>query len=348
MESERSALPGVLLVFKIIFFVIASWLLLHLFAVAGPFVAFAFPIWWIFFPESVPCILCRVKEPGDYCFFCGREVTPGRSIGFRSVLFNMAFVLLVFLVSLGFVFLEIRILREFGIPSTPKTVSFVIPPKGQYRLGEVFPMEISMQGIKTPVNAVQADFTFDPRRLEIVEISTHASFANIFLQKEIDNEQGFGRLTGGLPNPGFSADHGVFGIVYFRGKMPGIAQVEFLPSSMVLANDGSGTNVLKGFATSSYLILPEEVADTEKERQEVIMFSEILGAKEEQKEQMLFFEESEVLGEQIAESAVEQGRFRIRIGEILLRILHSIDKAIISLWCKACLSTIDFRVFVGR
>jgi len=345
MESESTLLPGVVLIIKIVAFVFASWFLIHIIAVAGPFMAISLPIWWSFFPSYVPCILCRVKKPGEYCFFCGRESHSDMPVRLRSVFFNMFFILLISAVSLGAVYLEIRILRYFGYPATPKTVTFVIPPKGQYRLGEVFPMEISLKGIERPINALQVDFSVDPRRLEIVEISTKNSFANIFIQKEIDNEQGYGRLTGGLPNPGFFSDRGLFGTVYFRGKMPGLAQIKFLPSSMILANDGEGTNVLKNLSTASYLILPEEVSDTERELQETTLFTDILGASEDNQEQMLFFEEKkQILGEQIAER--QQSKFRFHLGETLFGILERIDRAIISLWCKVCFPMVDLNIFV--
>ena len=89
-----------------------------------------------------------------------------------------------------------------------------------------------------PINAIQADLGFNPEKVEVVDISTQNSFANIFIQKEINNETGYARLTGGLPNPGFFSDRGIFGTVFFRGKQPGVVKIDFLPSSMVLANDG--------------------------------------------------------------------------------------------------------------
>ncbi|MEA2020530.1 MAG: cohesin domain-containing protein [Patescibacteria group bacterium] len=318
--------------FKVILLGIVSWLLLHFFALVGFFVALSLPLWWLFFPRRIPCIGCQTREEGEYCPLCGKEVREGSPRSFRSMAAHMGIFLLLFLVSLGVIYAEREILEGLDISLTPKTATFEIPPRAQYRLGEIFPMRITLTGIKRSINAVQADFSFDPRRLELVEISTRESFASVFIQKEIDNKTGYGRLAGGVPSPGFSQERGVFGTVYFRGKTPGLADVEFLPSSMILANDGRGTNVLKGLASSHYLVLPEEVLDTERELQESALILEVLGTEEERKEQMLFFEPGEkVLGGDVEEDQITPSR-TFGLGRSLLRVLNRFNRLVINFW----------------
>jgi len=327
-------LPGLSLVVKIASFVASSWFLVHLLAIFGVFVAVAYPLWWIFSPDQIPCLLCRVWREGSRCLFCRRRINKSESISpasFRSAVLNGLLILVLSSVSLGLVFAESRVLFKMGFPPVAKTVSFVIPPKGQHLLGEVFPMEIEIAGIKSAVNAVQADFSFASEVLEIVDISTKGSFADIFIQKEIDNESGFGRLTGGLPNPGFFADHGIFGTIFFRGKSPGVVRVEFLPSSMVLANDSRGTNVLKDLAAASYLILPEEVSEAEREQQEVLLQPGVLGEKTEAT-QMKFYDEAKVLGAKVGQAAEAKEGFSLL--RTLLDLLERVDRAILSFWGK--------------
>lgn len=243
------------------------------------------------------------------------------------------------LISLGLVFLEGQVLFKLGFPPTPKTVSFVVPPKGQYRLGEIFPMKIEIAGIKVPINAVQADLGFDPGKLEVVDISTDDSFANIFIQKEINNEGGYARLTGGLPNPGFFADKGVFGTAFFKGKNPGVAKIEFLPSSMVLANDSKGTNVLKDLSAVSYLILPEKISKEEEEMQKMITLkSSVLGESVENT-QMKFYEEGSVLGAKAEEEIQKKRKFSLTRG--FLESLEKVDRFILTIYEK-------FSVFLKR
>ena len=309
---------------------------MHLFAVFGFFLAVAYPIWLLTLPEKTSCFWCRTRKNGEWCPLCRRTVDKSdlRPSSFQAVFFNVILVLVISGISLGLVFAESKVLKVLGFPPTPKTVSFVIPPKGQYRLGEIFPMKIDIAGIKTPINAVQADIAFDPRILEVREISTKDSFANIFIQKEINNEVGYARLNGGLPNPGFSSDHGIFGIVYFQGKNPGVVKVEFLPTSLVLANDGRGRNVLKDLASASYLILPEELSPEERAEQEVILQPVVLGETSEKGTQMTFYEENRILGEELNKDIKQPAETRepFNLKESFLTLLGKLDDLIIKFW----------------
>lgn len=244
----------------------------------------------------------------------------------------MVLILAISLMCAGFVFIESRVLFKMGFPPTPKTVSFVIPPKGQYRLDEIFPMEIDIVGIKVPINAVQADISFDPRKLEVIDVLTEDSFANIFIQKEINNEVGYARLTGGLPNPGFFADHGIFGTILFRGKSPGVVKIDFLPSSMVLANDGKGTNVLKDLASVSYLILPERISKEEAELQKTISMKPVVLGASNDGAQMKFYEEKRVLGTVTEQEIQKEQKFSLT--RFLLNGLYKINAFTLSLWEK--------------
>ncbi len=327
-------LPGIWLLLKIVSFTLASWLLVHVFAVFGFFAALAYPIWWFLAPKAIPCLMCQVTKEGENCRFCGRptpkeKVPPPQS--FRSALANAFLILLFSLLSLGFVFGEAQVLFRLGFPPTPKTVSLVIPPKGQYRLGEIFPMKIEIVGIKKPVNAIQTDVSFDPRILEVVEVSTKDSFADIFIQKDINNEAGYARLTGGLPNPGFFADRGIFGTVFFKGKRPGVVKVEFLPSSLVLANDGKGTNVLRDLASATYLVLPEELTSEEQAQQQVLLQPNVLGEASPET-QMKFYDEEEgrVLGLQTSKE-IEKGK-KFNLPKFLANLLETVDRWILNFW----------------
>lgn len=322
----------------ILLYVIGSWLLVHILAVFGIFIAIAYPLWWLIVPKQTVCLFCRAKvsvNNEDYCPFCRRKIKKNETISpksFASAVLNGILILIFSIISMVLVFGESQILFKLGFPPTPKTVSFVIPTKGQYRLGEMFPMKIEIAGIKTPINAVQADLGFEPAKLEVVDISTEGSFANIFVQKEINNDGGYSRLTGGLPNPGFFSDRGLFGTVFFKGKSPGVVKIEFLPSSMVLANDGRGTNVLKDLASVSYLILPEKISQEEEEMQKsIILQSSVLGESTKDT-QMKFYEENNVLGAKVAQEIGKKKKFNP--AQIFLEALEKTDRFVLSFWDK--------------
>lgn len=319
-------------------YVIGSWLLVHILAVFGIFIAIAYPLWWFILPKQTVCLFCRAKvnvKAEDYCPFCRRKINKNETISpknFTSAVLNGALILLFSIVSIGLIFGESQILFKLGFPPTPKTVSFIIPAKGQYRLGEVFPMKIEIAGIKTPINAVQADLGFEPAKIEVVDISTKDSFASIFVQKEINNNAGYSRLTGGLPNPGFFSDKGVLGTVFFKGKSPGVVKIEFLPSSMVLSNDGRGTDVLKDLASVSYLILPEKITpEEEKLQRSVSLTSNILGASTDNT-QMKFYEENNVLGASVGQDI--QNKKQFSLPEVFLGALEEVDRLVLEQWEK--------------
>jgi hypothetical protein len=334
MKSNFPGLIGIL--FATIGLLVLSWLMVHFLAFFGIFLSVAYPIWWLFAPKYSICFICRSKKEGEYCSFCRQKVHKAEGVlpkSFTSAILNGVMVLVISLVSVGIVFGEGEIIFNLGALRIPKTVSFVIPPKGQYRLGEVFPMKLEIAGIKTPINTVQADLGFDSSKIEVVDISTEGSFATIFIQKEINNEGGYARLTGGLPNPGFSDSYGIFGSVLFKGKVPGIVEIKYLPTSMVLANDSRGTNVLKTFGSVSYLILPEKISAKEEELQKQINSQTTVLGEQTVGTQMIFYDEGKsVLGAKAEEEIVKSNIFDP--AKWFLGILEKIDSIIINIWLK--------------
>lgn len=292
-------------------FIVLTWLFVHLFAIFGYFIAIGFIILWLLFPQSTICFVCRVKNAGDYCPFCRKNITGKDSRipkSLRSVFFNSGLIVLVSFFSLILVFAEFEGIKLIESNSIGRTVSFEIPTNGQFVVGEIFPMKIEISGVGRSINAVQSDISFDPLILEVIDINTKNSFANIFVQKEINNTLGYARISGGLPNPGFNGKNGIFATVLFKAKKTGVVEVKFLPSSLVLANDKSGTNVLKDFATASYLIKPETNPLKQESSNEELSHTEesnVLG--EDDDTQLKFYNDSEnVLGASVDENTKEE------------------------------------------
>lgn len=329
----NNKLFGLGLLLNILLVLVSSWALIHILAIFGVFLAVAYPLWWLFAPQQTVCFLCRAKKDGDHCSFCSRSIDKKQSISpphFVSAIFNGLLLLFFSVISIGMVLAEGKILFKLGFPPTAKTASFVIPSKSQYRLKEIFPMEISINNIKNPINAVQADISFPPDKLEIIDITTKNSFANIFIQREINNETGYARLTGGLPSPGFSSDRGTFGTVFFRSKNPGLAKIEFLPTSMVLADDGRATNILKELPTISYLILPEAITPEEEEAQQyLIPSSQVLGENTDNP-QLVFYQTGSVLGTHTESEIKREQKFSLL--RVVSQSIEAIDRLILSFW----------------
>jgi len=277
-------------VFMFILILPASWILIHLFAVFGIFLLVSYPIWIFTNPNSSHCLFRLFDKQGKGCFLCTKPKGTPRSSLVTGLLNALMIIVLTFS-SIGIVFGEKTLLETSGVIPEKKTAIFDIPMNEQYKIGEIFLMPIEVNEIEVPINAIQADIKYDEELLEIVDILTNESFANIFIQKEIKNNLGFARLTGGLPNPGYSGDSLLFGKVLFRCKNFGTGEVEILKSSLVLANDDSGSNILASFPTSSYQILPEKITASENDFQNTFIKENVLGVSDSS---LNFFKEEDI------------------------------------------------------
>lgn len=327
---------------------VLAWVIAHLMAIFGVFATVAYPVWATIFGKKAVCLGCARLEDGEKCPLCNeklenKEVFPKN---IRSIVLNSLILLFLTLLSVGVVFLENLIIDTSGILNAGKTVSFVIPDKNQYRTNEIFPMKIEISGIQTAINVVQADLTFDPEILEVVDLSTKDSFASIFVQKDINNNLGYVRLTGGIPSPGYSKPTGTFGTIYFKTKSSGLVNVSFLPTSLVLADDGRGTNVLKNFPSVSYVVRPEALSAQEEAAQDSIFEKDVLGASTENTDVYSCYVElesgnlPEVLGvSNILDEANEKeesgkGTFYNYVIEPIISLIEKFDNYVISLYVE--------------
>lgn len=258
-------LPGIGLLLQIVGFIAASYILLHLMAVLGIFVAAGYLIWWVFAPHQTPCFFClRKGEKHGVCRFCRaarqkKSDIPPDEIPPRTMAMNIVLLVFLTIVSAAFVFVEAKTLFDLNIfASTDRTVSYILPSKKEYQIGEKFPFDLTTTGIKKAINAVEADISFDPRILKVVEIKTDNSFATIFVTKTYNNDQGIVRIVAGVPNPGFALESGTLATIIFAGIASGVSDIAFLPQSGVLANDGQGTNILKDLPRTQVFIKPLE------------------------------------------------------------------------------------------
>lgn len=329
-------LPGVAILLKIISIVISSWVIIHLLAAFGVFLAVSYPVWWFLAPKSTVCLNCQAKSSGEWCGFCNARISKdNHPQNIRSAVYNSFLILFFSVFSMGVVYIESMFVLNLQLLPTSKNAEFVINDKGKYRINEIFPMEINVGAIESPINAVQVDLSFDPNQLEVVEVSTQNSFASVFIDKKIDNNVGYIRLTGGVPNPGYTLDRGLFGTVYFKAKGSGIANVEFLPTSLVLANDSKGTNVLKSYPTASFLILDTQVGSVELTdfNSNVILESNVLGESVSSSGQVHLYLEDRIAKaaqEQAILGATTHNASSTSLRETLLQSIHKLDKKILS------------------
>jgi len=147
----------------------------------------------------------------------------------------------------------------------PKNVSavgaasvFVGPSGGTFTVGSTFTVSIYLNTGNQSINAVEANLSFPPDKLQVVSPTTGKSLIQVWIsQPTYSNSEGTLKFQGAIPTPGINTESGLISTVTFRAKSTGVATLRVQDSSKVLLNDGRGTNVLSQTTGGVYnLILP--------------------------------------------------------------------------------------------
>lgn len=133
----------------------------------------------------------------------------------------------------------------------------VSPGAGTFTVGSTFSVSIFLNTETESINTIGAALVFPPDRLQLVSPSTGNSIISLWTSlPNVDNQIGKIILQGGIPG-GVTVTNGLIINLTFRVKSVGPAILRFTDSSLVLLNDGHGTNVLKQTSNGVYnLVLP--------------------------------------------------------------------------------------------
>lgn len=136
----------------------------------------------------------------------------------------------------------------------PKQASlyFVEPTSAQY-VTQTFPLEVHIKTHRVAVNTVKLHLKYDPRVLEIIDMSSEKSFCSFYVANSFDNIKGEVNITCGKPSPGFTGDS-ILVKLTMRGKIVSSTQVSLENDTKVLANDGKGTNIFHSPSSVSFSI----------------------------------------------------------------------------------------------
>lgn len=132
------------------------------------------------------------------------------------------------------------------------------PASGTFTVGSTFTVSVVLNTGGQPVNAIEANLSFPPDKLQVVSPLIGTSVVGIWTnQPQFDNQNGTLRFQGGAPDPGINTSRGVIATISFRVKSVGTAAIKFLDSSKVLLNDGLATDFLANTSNGIYnLTLP--------------------------------------------------------------------------------------------
>jgi hypothetical protein len=146
----------------------------------------------------------------------------------------------------------------FGVRTTYAATMYLSPASGTYAVGKTFTVNVVVSTPDQAANAYSGTVTYPKDKLEMTAIGKGGSIVSLWVQEpSFTSERA--SFEGVTFNPGYKGGAGRVVSFTFRAKAPGTAAVRF-SSGAVLANDGSGTSILKGTGGATYTL----TAPTEK------------------------------------------------------------------------------------
>ena len=142
------------------------------------------------------------------------------------------------------------------------TLSFT-PSAGSYAVGSTIMVSVVTGSGGTALNAVSGTISFPKDLLEVVSIQKSQSIVSLWVQEPLfSNTAGSVQYEGIILNPGYTGAAGKIITIHFKVKSMGVAALSFSAGS-ILANDGSGTEILSNRGTAQYQLIATPVVAVE-------------------------------------------------------------------------------------
>ncbi|MEN9561610.1 MAG: hypothetical protein RIQ56_883 [Candidatus Parcubacteria bacterium] len=128
------------------------------------------------------------------------------------------------------------------------------PPSGTYVDGTTFSVNVYVESSDQAMNAASGIVSFPWDKLEVVSLSKAGSIFSLWpAEPSFSNSQGTVSFEGIVLNPGYTGANGKILTITFRARSAGTANMSF-SSGSVLANDGTGTNILDGLRVATFTL----------------------------------------------------------------------------------------------
>lgn len=141
----------------------------------------------------------------------------------------------------------------FVFPNISQAASLsVSTDKSQYQVGDTITTRIILSSSDQAANAVSGALAFPSDKLTAKSVSKSGSIINLWV-KEPSFSVSSVNFEGIILNPGYTGNGARIVSATFTAKAPGTASLYFSDGS-ILANDGQGTDILKGLSRASITI----------------------------------------------------------------------------------------------
>jgi hypothetical protein len=154
--------------------------------------------------------------------------------------------LVAYLIITGLVVLSGPTVIQRATGVLPRTAEFYfLEAPRTYITGQNFPVELRVRTGDTAINSMGFVLEYDVSKLEVQRMTTDTSFCTLFTDNIFDNQRGTVKVSCGKPTPGFTGDSLAVRVT-FRAKTAGNVSLKInQASSLLLANDGKGSNISK-------------------------------------------------------------------------------------------------------
>lgn len=152
-----------------------------------------------------------------------------------------------------FVFLISYVSIASSVNAAGAASLYLSPSTGKHNIGDTFSISVYISSPDVSINAVSSVLSFPKDQVEVVSISKDDTIVSFWVQQpSFSNAIGTISFEGVILNPGFAGETGKIMTATLKVISAGSGVVSFTSAS-TLANDGLGTNVLKGLRNVSFV-----------------------------------------------------------------------------------------------
>ncbi len=166
----------------------------------------------------------------------------------------------------------------FGIHKAEASSLFFNTPPKVVEEGDRLTVDVRVESVGTPINAVSGALAYPADLLRAVSVSKNNSIVNLWTRepKILRDRVVF---EGVIMNPGFQSGSGLILRVTFEAKKAGTAILDFSEGAL-LANDGLGTNVLVSLNSTNFKIIARKPIFDTKQPVAVLPGTPVVGGEE--------------------------------------------------------------------
>lgn len=134
---------------------------------------------------------------------------------------------------------------------------YMLPERGAYRIGEIFEVRVLADSGGVPINAVEAELSFNSQALSVESISTERSIlASWSTEPRFSNTEGTIAFSGWTSGT-FTGSDGLLVTITFKALRDASANAHLAAGAMLAVQDGS--NIITSMKSGVYTVAPREL-----------------------------------------------------------------------------------------